>query len=116
MPDVQVQLPSGETVWVTVPEEDGPSNVSAAEVLHRLDLADFRAVIQGVARTTRAALAGLRPHEVSVEFGIGLAVKTGKLTSVLVEGGANASIKVTVGWKSADLDEAALEAAPAQSQ
>lgn len=102
MTDVKVELPSGDRIWVRLPQDDGPSNVSAGDVLRRLDLADLRATIQGVSNSVRAALDGMCPDEVSVQFGLELALKTGKLTSVLAEGSASGSICVTVAWKRDD--------------
>jgi len=54
--------------------------------------------VRGVAGSVRAALDDLVPDQVQVEFGLELALKTGKLISVLAEGGAAASIKVAVTW------------------
>ena len=47
----------------------------------------------------RQAVDGLLPDEVEVEFGLELALKSGKLISMLAEAGATASVKVTLGWK-----------------
>ena len=102
MSDVKVQLPTGEVIWVRMPADDGPRNVAATDVLHHLNLADLRATIQGVSHSMRAALVGLRPDEVSIEFGLELALKTGKLTSVLAEASGSASITVTVAWRGAE--------------
>lgn len=95
---VQVQLPNGEVIWADV-AVDGPTNVSAISSLHKLDADEFRAVVHGVADSVRQALNGLRPDEVSVEFGVELALKTGKLTSVLAEASGKASVKVALAWR-----------------
>lgn len=98
MHDVKVELPTGEVIWARIAEHDGPTVVSAMAALHRLSLAELRSTIQGVSRSMHAALDGLNPDEVTVEFGLELGIKAGKLTSVLAEGSGKASIKVTVGW------------------
>lgn len=41
----------------------------------------------------------VRPAEATVELGLSLSTKTGKLTALLVEGGGEASLKVTLKWK-----------------
>ncbi|WP_051326372.1 CU044_2847 family protein [Glycomyces tenuis] len=43
----------------------------------------------------------VRPQEATVEFGIAVDVKAGKLTGLLVGGGAAATLKVTLKWSSA---------------
>jgi hypothetical protein len=106
----QVQLPSGEVIWANV-SVDGPTNVSAISGLHKLDADEFRAVVHGVSDSLRLALSGLRPDEVSVEFGVELALKTGKLTSVLAEASGKASVRVMLAWRDGrSIPEATLSA------
>ncbi len=49
-----------------------------------------------------AELAGVwqrvRPSEATVEFGLNVTAKSGKLTGLLVEGGGEATLKVTLTW------------------
>jgi hypothetical protein len=111
--DVRVELPTGEVIWARLSDDSGPSNVSAEDVLHRLDLADLRGTIQGVSQSVRAALGGLRPDQVSVQFGLELAVKTGKLTSLLAEASGKASIAVTVSWTTTEDVDDTVEVADA---
>jgi hypothetical protein len=97
---VQLLLPGGETIWARVTvddDDDGLHNVGSG-VLQRLDVEDLRRTVRGVSGSVREALAGLVPDQLQVEFGLELAVKTGKLTSMLAEAGAMGSIKVTLTW------------------
>ncbi|MBK6888253.1 MAG: hypothetical protein IPH03_18620 [Tetrasphaera sp.] len=54
------------------------------------------------------AIRQAKPQEASVEIGFSFSAKTGKLTALIVEGGAEANLKVTLTWK-------APEHAPASS-
>jgi len=98
---VPVTLPSGQTILARV-QVEGPVDVGAGAVLRRLAIADLRETVEGVTQSVAQALRRVRPDEVSVEFGVELAVKTGKLTSVLAEGSSNTSIKLTLTWNSGD--------------
>jgi hypothetical protein len=95
---VQVELPTGEVIWARV-TVDGPQNVASGG-LQRLDVEDLRRTVRGVSATLRQAVDDLAPDEVEVEFGLELALKSGKIISLLAEGGATASAKVTLTWKS----------------
>ena len=39
------------------------------------------------------------PDKVSVEFGVGIALKSGKLSSIILNGEGNANIKVKMTWE-----------------
>jgi Trypsin-co-occurring domain 1 len=94
---VQVELPTGEVIWAQVAAE-GPQNVASGG-LQRLDVEDLGRTVRGVSKTLRQAVDEIVPDEVQVEFGLELALKSGKLVSMLAEAGATASIKVTLAWK-----------------
>jgi hypothetical protein len=94
---LQVELPSGEVIWARV-AVDGPQNVASGG-LQRLDVEDLSRTVRGVSASLRQAVDDLVPDEVRVEFGLELALKSGKLISMLAEAGAMASIKVTLAWK-----------------
>ena len=94
---VQVELPTGEVIWARV-TVDGPQNVTSGG-LQRLDVEDLRRTVRGVSASLREAVEDLVPDEVQVEFGLELALKSGKLISLLAEAGATASAKVILTWK-----------------
>ncbi|HEU5127710.1 MAG TPA: CU044_2847 family protein [Glycomyces sp.] len=58
----------------------------------------LRETVEAVSAELVAVWQKVRPAEATVEFGIGADVKTGKLTGILVSGGAAASLKVTLKW------------------
>jgi hypothetical protein len=94
---VQIQLPTGEVLWAKV-TVDGPQNVASAG-LQRLDVEELSQTVRGLSASLHRAVGSLAPDEVAVEFGLELALKSGKVVSMLAEAGATASIKVTLGWK-----------------
>lgn len=96
---VPVELANGEQIWARV-SVDGPSNVSASGLL-RLDQEELRSTIRSVGDTLWDAVTPLKPDEVAIEFGIELALKSGKLTSLLAEASGAASVKVSLTWKPA---------------
>jgi hypothetical protein len=95
---IQVRLPSGQTVWANV--AGGPADVGATDAIKDLPVEELRDTIEGVSQSVVEAVEGAFPDEVSVEFGLELAVKTGKLVSVLAEASGKASLKVTLTWNS----------------
>jgi hypothetical protein len=97
---VEVTLPSGQTmlarVHTTDPVDAGPSDIGLAE---QLSFAGVTETLQQIGSAVVSALVQVRPERASVEFGLDLAVKSGKLTGLLVDGTANATLKVTLDWQ-----------------
>lgn len=62
--------------------------------------ARLRGMIEAVTGELSAAWAKTKPQEAVVEFGVAADVKAGKLTGLLVSGGAAATLKVTLKWTS----------------
>lgn len=98
---MRVKLPSGEVIWTRVAErEDVPVDVGFDDVIHHLD--DLGETIRGVSRSVRASLAKVRPDNTTIEFGVELSFKSGKLISVLAEAGGRATLSVTLSWGQGD--------------
>jgi Trypsin-co-occurring domain 1 len=55
--------------------------------------------IEGIAKTVVATLEKVKPHKATVEFGIQIAIDSGKLTAVVVKGDATANLKITLEWE-----------------
>lgn len=94
---IPVELADGTTVWALV-DSSGPSDVAlgrAPRVLKGLS-----EVVRGVATNVRDGLAAARPDEVSVEFGIELAVAETGLVAALAGLDGNVSMKVQLTWTS----------------
>ena len=60
-----------------------------------------RATIEGIATELAVAWEHVKPSEASVEFGLKLTAKAGKLTGLIVEGGGEATLLVKLTWKQA---------------
>jgi len=90
-----VPVQAGETVFfVELRESDGASTAG----LNPLKLEGLGDTIRAIADELQQAWAHVRPDEASVEFGLDLTAKSGKLTGLLVEGEGKASVKVTLTW------------------
>jgi Trypsin-co-occurring domain 1 len=59
-----------------------------------------RETVQAIAEQLTDAWEKVRSSETSVEFGLKLTAKSGKLTSLIVEGGEETSLRVALTWKS----------------
>jgi hypothetical protein len=83
--------------WVEVEEASGPTTVRDDGGVLSFD--GVRATVEGIAAELTQAWASVKPTEASVAFGLKLTAKSGKLTGLLVEGGGEASLTVTLTWK-----------------
>lgn len=94
---VEVRLPNGATAHVQVRELDG---VGATKTGLR-DALDFEGVarsLEGITDAIRTAVAKAAPNKVSVELGIELALKSGTLVGLIVDGESKGSLKVNLEW------------------
>ena len=95
---VEVELPNGATALVRAREFEG----RGARKVGWEDRFDFKGVaetLEGIADALRSSLAKARPSNVTVELGVELAVKSGKLTGLIVEGEGKGSLTVTLEWE-----------------
>lgn len=98
MGEVVTAVADGVEFYVEVADAGGPSNVGLDEVL---SFSGVRSTVQAIAGELTSAWRAVRPDEASVEFALALKAKEGKLTGLLVSGGAEASLKVTLKWNGA---------------
>jgi hypothetical protein len=92
---IETKLDNGKTILVKAVPVGGGQDVA------KLGLPEFSEVttmIQSVGASFYAALEAIAPKKASVEFGVEVAVKGGKLVGLLVDGSATATIKVTLEW------------------
>jgi len=96
---VEVVLPNKTLALVQAADLDegghGAAKVSRKDIF---DFEDVSGTLEGIARVVRSGLEKVKPSKTTVELGIQLAVKNGKLTGLIVEGKAEASLKVTFEW------------------
>jgi hypothetical protein len=87
---------SGVDFYVEVVDGPGPQTVGLDRVL---SFDGVRDTVRAVAEQLNEAWEAVRPSEASVEFGLALTAKAGKLTGLLVDVDGNASLKITLTWK-----------------
>ncbi|MFJ8887216.1 CU044_2847 family protein [Streptomyces sp. NPDC102402] len=105
----RIEMPDGTPVWARISGAEelgeptgGPTytDIGYEDLTDRIQarvesLAD---VVTSVARSLAEPLRAVRPDEVSVEFGIELTAKAGKVVGLLADGEAKGAIKVTLTW------------------
>ncbi|WP_406454738.1 hypothetical protein OG782_25655 [Streptomyces sp. NBC_00876] len=107
----RIELPDGTPVWARISGAEeltrpapggGPTYTDtgfgnlADQVQARVE--SLHSVVTGVARSLAVPLRAVRPDEVSVEFGIELTAKSGKIVGLLADGEAKGAIKITLTW------------------
>ncbi|MFV0524466.1 MAG: CU044_2847 family protein [Acidimicrobiales bacterium] len=85
----------GVELMVEVSGSSGPANVSLDQ---SLPFTNVGAAIRAIGGEVMGAVRAAGPDSATVEFSLGVKVKEGRLTGILVSGGADASIKVTMTW------------------
>jgi hypothetical protein len=104
---VEVVLPNGTVALVQAAEVDEPGG--PAEKIGWKDTFDFDQVsgtLEGISQAIRSGLKKARPSKTTVELGLQLAVRNGKLTGLLVDGQVQASLRVTLEWAADPADPA----------
>jgi hypothetical protein len=86
----------GVEFFAEIAEGDGPQPVGLEDIL---SFDGVRETVVAISKELSKAWTAVKPAEASVELGLRLAVKNGKLTGLLVEGGGEATLKVTLTWK-----------------
>ena len=85
--------------FVEVAEGGGPQTVSADRAL---SFDAVRDTVEAVASELALVWQKVRPSEATVEFGLSVTAKTGKLTGLLVDGGGSAALKISLTWRSGE--------------
>ncbi len=94
---VEVTLPNGAVALVQARQVDGGGATKTA--FGKLDFDGVTATLAGVTDAVRAAVAKAAPSKVSVELGLELAVKSGVLVGLIVDGESKGSLTVTLEWE-----------------
>jgi hypothetical protein len=97
---VELALPNGAVALVRAVDLDADEGAGATKASFgdRFDVDGIAETLQGLAEALRSAVAEARPDRLTITFGIELAVKSGRLTALLVEGAGKGSLSVTVEW------------------
>lgn len=98
---VEVDLGNGTVALMQVTDAEVEEGEGAEKVgwQDRFDFTDVAETLSGIADALKSAVATAKPHTMTVELGLELAVKSGKLTGMLIEGSGKAALKVTLGWE-----------------
>lgn len=86
----------GVEFFVELADGGGPRTVGLDQVL---SFDGVRNTIEAVAGQLGQVWQKVQPAEASVEFGLSLTAKAGKLTGLLVDTDGTASLKITLTWK-----------------
>lgn len=86
----------GTEFYMEVAEAGGPQTVGLDDVL---SFDGVRDTVSAICRELAKAWEAVKPSEATVEFALNVAARSGKLTGLVVEGGGQASLKVTLTWK-----------------
>lgn len=91
---IPVKLANGSEIRVAATILGGEEDVA----FKLLSFDEVTNTIEGIAGSLNAALQKVKPKKASVEFGLEVAVESGKLTSLLVNGSGTATLKITLEW------------------
>ncbi|MER5528361.1 CU044_2847 family protein [Streptomyces sp. NPDC002677] len=105
----RVRLPDGTPVWARISGAEelavpsGELSFTDTGFADRVEatVESLNSLVGGVARSLAEPLRAVRPDEVSVEFGIELTAKAGKVVGLLADGEAKAALTVTLTWHGA---------------
>lgn len=92
---IDVTVPGDHPVALRAVTLGGAADVGALDKLHLDSVAE---TIKSIAETLGTAIKQASPKKASVEFGLEVAVKGGKLVSLITEAGGTATLKVTLEW------------------
>jgi hypothetical protein len=110
----QVVLPDGTPVWVRISGSDQRYSETGFGDRMAARVEGLGELVRGVAGSIRDATRQARPDEVTVEFGVELTAKSGKVVSMLADGEAKGAITVSLTWKGGS--QAAPDGAPGGSE
>lgn len=105
-PTVRVPLENGAAIYIE------PTGVSGEEKVAIFNPGSFKEVtnaIEGVADALIATFKKVKPGGASVEFGVDIGMESGHLTTLLVKGTANATLKITLSWGDREMAAPAAE-------
>lgn len=94
----------GAQFYVEVVDSGGPTTIR--DDGGPLPFDGVRAAVEGIATELAEVWDRVKPSEASVTFGLKVTAKSGKLTGLIVEGGGEATLAVTLTWKQAGAEPA----------
>ncbi|MFI2632322.1 CU044_2847 family protein [Streptomyces collinus] len=102
MPGQQVLVQAGGSeFYMEVAGGGGPQTVGLGRAV---SFDEVRECIEAVTAQLAQAWDRVKPSEATVEFGLSVTTKGGKLVGLIVEGGGTASLKVSLTWRTPESD------------
>ena len=92
---VSAQINENVVLMVETRGLGGEQDVNAGQLLDFQGVTDAIEALTGAIATT---INKVKPDKATVELGLDVAVKSGKLTALLVEGTGKGNIKITLQW------------------
>lgn len=101
---IRVEMPDGTPVWARVSgggelAEPGTYSDIGSAGGFAVRVENLESLVTGVAGSLAGAARAARPDEVSVQFGIELASKAGRVVALLADGSAKSAITITLTWQ-----------------
>jgi hypothetical protein len=93
---VSAKLEDGTIVKVQVAATGGRQDVAGGQVPNFKDVSK---AIEGLVAAVATPIHKAMPSKATVTFGIDVAVEPGQLTAMLVKGGGNATLEITLEWE-----------------
>jgi hypothetical protein len=97
---VTVDLGDGNTILAEVEVVDPEANIS---IVDKVPFAEVTKSIDAITQQVLSALRRAKPQKATVEFGLAIGAEAGQLTSLLVKGKGDATLKITLEWESSGL-------------
>lgn len=94
---VELDLANGSTALARVAVADGGAEKTAS--LAKFNFKEVGETLEGIAAAIKSSLEQVAPDNVTVELALELAVKNGRLSGLIVEGGGKGALNVTLEWK-----------------
>ena len=91
---IPVELANGTMIYVQTTLLGGEEQVS----VHFPNFDEIGHAVEGIAHTLVASLERVKPRRTSIELGVAVALESGKLTALLVQGSSTANLKITLEW------------------
>jgi NTP-dependent ternary system trypsin peptidase co-occuring protein len=98
---VEVRLPNDTIAFVRATDLD-EGTADQAMWTSAFDFEHIAGTLEGIAESIRAAVDKAKPSSTRVELGVELAVTSGKLVGLIVEGGGRGALTVTLEWHRTD--------------
>jgi hypothetical protein len=91
---VPVRLADGQIVQIQVTAIGSEEDIAFGI----LSFGEVSKAIQSIAHEVADVLSTVSPRKASVEFGLEVALESGKLTALWVKGSGTATLKITLEW------------------